>query len=215
MRFSVDILQSDNEITSLILERIRDYLQKSFDKSKPNIAKELGKILKNALTSQPEYQSLSSGKLRKELGVTSIAIVKSIIDKWIDSTTIDSQKLKIMNNQIFGNFSINMIKSDYADVLSMADATIIDSNTGSKVPWLSWLLLGGGDMLVKNYAVQTVNPTARSRTGETIMIKSDKRNWRMPPEFAGVAGNNWVYRAMDTLDDKIEGMMQRELEKHI
>ena len=96
MRFSVDILQSDNEITSLILERIRDYLQKSFDKSKPNIAKELGKILKNALTSQPEYQSLSSGKLRKELGVPSIAIVKSIIDKWIDSTTIDSQKLKII-----------------------------------------------------------------------------------------------------------------------
>jgi len=37
----------------------------------------------------------------------------------------------------------------------------------------------------------------------------------MPPEFAGVAKNNWVYRAISTLDDKIEVMMQQELEKHI
>lgn len=215
MKFSVDIIQSDNEITNTILEKIRDHLQKAVNKSQPNIQQQLSKILKDALTAQPEYQSLSSGKLRTELGVPNISMVNSIIDQWINSTTIDSKKLRITNNQIFGGFSISMIKSDYADVLSMADATIIDRNTGSNVPWLYWLLLGGGDILVNNYFVKTVGPTPRSRTGQTLMIKSDQKNWRMPPEFAGVAGNNWVYRAMDTIQDKIEGMMQIELEKHI
>jgi len=215
MRFTVDILESDNQITRSILEIIRDHLQKSLDKSKIGITKNLKKMLKNALTNQPEYQSLISGKLRKELGIPNGSRVNSIIDKWIETISIDSTKLVIQNNQIFGKFSISMVKEDYADVLSMSESTIIDANTGSQVPWLSWLLLGGGGILVSNYFVKTVNPTPRSRTGQTIMIKSDKKNWRMPPEFAGVAKNNWVYRAISTLDDKIEVMMQQELEKHI
>ena len=42
-----------------------------------------------------------------------------------------------------------MIKSDYSDVLGAAGASIKDSETGSLVPWLEWLLLRGGDILVQ------------------------------------------------------------------
>ena len=71
--------------------------------------------------------------------------------------------------------------------------------------------LGGGDILVKDYEIK-IGPSKRSRTGNAVMVKS-KKDWRMPSKFVGVAGNNWVYRAISRLDSTIEQMMQSELEK--
>ena len=119
----------------------------------------------------------------------------------------------VSGSQIKGGLSIGMIKEDYADVLGMDEATIIDRQTGSVVPWLYWLLLGGGDILVKDYAIK-IGPSKKSRTGNAVMVKSLK-NWRMPSKFVGVADNNWVYRAISQLDSKIETMLQSELEKSL
>ena len=106
-----------------------------------------------------------------------------------------------------------MIQQDYSDVLSSTYASITDKNTGSVVPWLYWLLLGGGGILVENYEIK-IGPNPRSRSGNAIMVSSSK-NWRMPADYVGLADNNWVYRAIGSLDSEIENMIQKKLEQSI
>jgi hypothetical protein len=105
-----------------------------------------------------------------------------------------------------------MIKENYEDVLSSADAFVIDDAKSLKLPWLEWLLLYGGKIIVRSYEVK-VGPNPHSRTGLAIM-KPSKKNWRVPAEFSGTRENNWVTRALDRLDDSIPNLIQTEIEKN-
>lgn len=213
MRFSIEILEDDQTIQNNILDIIKDRLIKAFDRAKINIINRIKKTVRTSIESEPEYQSLISGKLKYELGIPDVSIVAGIVDIWINNIKIENDPIKIAGGQMIGGFTINMIKSDYSDVLSSSGAQITDSNTGSLIPWLDWLLLKGGSILVANYEVK-LGPTPRSRTGNAIMVSS-KKDWRMPPEFAGTAEDNWVYRAIRKLDTAIENIIRQEIERAI
>jgi hypothetical protein len=48
-----------------------------------------------------------------------------------------------------------------------------------------------------------------------IMVSSTE-NYRMPAKYAGTENNNWVYRAMNKLDDTtMQNIIQNALEKNI
>lgn len=213
MNISLDILESDQDIQNSILTAIKTHLDKSFSKARLAVADKVKKAVKSAIESEPEYQSLISGKLKYELGIPDSTLITNIVSIWVNNIVVENQPIKISGDEIVGGFTINMIKSDYSDVLSSAGAQITDSNTGSKIPWLDWLLLRGGEILVSNYEVKFgANP--RSRSGNAIMISS-KKDWRMPPEFAGTAEDNWVYRAISKLDSNIPNIIRQELERLI
>lgn len=215
MKLDLKIIESEQYISEQILKAIAQHLQQGITKARPKIIDGLQTMLKEAITSQPEYGALLHGDLRKELGIPQAGNrVNSIVDTWIENFSVSTIPVSVKGKQISGGLSINMIKSDYSDVLSLPEATVIDTESGSIIPWLSWLLLAGGDILVRNYDVKFVSPTPRSRTNTALMVSS-KKNWRMPAQFAGTARNNWVYRAISTLDKKIPSMIQRELEKSL
>lgn len=211
MKLSFNLLETNSEIEKKILNAILDIINSKLNLAKNNIINGLQELVRTAITSEPEYQSLVAGQLKYELGIDNTAKIEQIIDIWISNIDINFTSASITGSQITGQIMISMIKSDYSDVLSSEAASITDINTGSVVPWLYWLLLGGGDILVKNYEV-LIGPNPRSRTGNAIMISS-KNNWRMPPQYAGTAEDNWVYRAISKLDSQIENLMQIELEK--
>ena len=72
-------------------------------------------------------------------------------------------------------------------------------------------VIRGCKILIKNYTVK-FGPNNRSRTGFAIMVGSDE-NWRVPPEFAGTKTNNWITRALENVEDKVVGLMIKELER--
>jgi hypothetical protein len=214
MNISLKLLDSNSNIQTKILDALAKQLKSGFIKAAQRIKKQLQSMVREAIQSQPEYNSLLSGQLKDELGIPNpTTSVNAIVDVWAENVQIITTPVSVAGSKIKGGISIGMIKQDYADVLGMDEATITDSKTGSVVPWLYWLLLGGGGILVKNYAIK-IGPSERSRTGNAIMIKSLK-NWRMPAQFVGVADNNWVYRAISELDSQIEMMLQSELEKSL
>ena len=215
MRFNVKIVESEKYIAQQIMQAIASHLQQGVDKAKPRIITGLQDLLRKAIMDQPEYNALLNGDLRRELGIPQAhSAVASIVDAWVNNFSVSSTPIVAQNNYIKGGFSISMVRSDYEDVLGLPESTIIDQNTGSVVPWLSWLLLAGGDILVRNYEVKFVQPTPRSRTQTAVMVSS-KKNWRMPAEYAGTTKNNWVYRAISTLENKIPSMIKTELEKSL
>jgi len=214
MNITLQLLDSDSSVQKKILQSLTVELRNVFKKAAERIKKQLQVMVKEAIESQGEYQSLLRGQLKDELGIPNPASrVDSIVNAWINNVEVNTKPVSISGSSLTGGIFIGMVKQDYSDVLGMSEATIVDQKTGSVIPWLYWLLLGGGGILVKDYAIK-IGPSRRSRTGNAVMVKSLK-NWRMPAKYVGVADNNWVYRAISELDSKIENMMQAELEKSL
>lgn len=214
MNLSLRILESDAEISDMILNSIRTYLQPRFVRAVNNISSKLPAIVGNAIRSQPEYTSLVNGVLKFELGVPDAdSRISNILDIWSRSLSVDYGQIRSSGRGLSASFSVNMIPEDYSDILSSDYAIVIDSVSGITIPWLEWLLLEGGKILVKNYTVK-FGPNSRSRTGFAIMVSSNE-NWRVPPEFAGTKNNNWITRALEPIENTVIDLMIQELESVI
>jgi len=214
MNFSLKLINTDSDIRKQILSALKSQAQAVLNKSKNDMNTQISALVKQFIKAEPEYQQLLGGELRYQLGIPNSAIVDQIVDIWSNNIKIVNNRISTTSNGLKGGFSINMIKSDYSDVLSANAATITDSNTGSTVPWLEWLLLRGGDILVKDYEIQ-IGPNPRSRTGMAIMVSS-KSDYRLPAKFAGTETNNWVYRAISKIDDAtMQNIVKRALEKNL
>jgi hypothetical protein len=205
-------MESDAQIRTKILQSITDYIKPKFIIATQNLSNVLPGIVANAIRSQPEYQSLLNGALKFELGVPDAANrVSSIIDIWSSNIRVNYGNIKQTGIGLSATFSVDMIKEDYSDILSSEAAIVTDQLSGIVIPWLQWLLLDGGKILVKNYSVK-FGPNNRSRTQYAIMVESDQ-NWRVPPEFAGTQKNNWITRSLENVNDEIINLMIQELER--
>lgn len=214
MQLSLELIESDSFIRQQILLAMQDHISSAMSKARTSILSSIRNLIRAAILNQPEYASLVSGRLKYELGISDPEKrINSIIDTWLDNIKIETKPTKITNSGISGGFRIDAINSNFEDVLSGDNAIIVDSLSGKVVPWLQWLLLDGGKILVRDYEVR-IGPNNRSRTGMAIMIESDK-NWRMPPEFAGTVSNNWITRALENIDDELTNHIQKEIEKYI
>lgn len=94
-----------------------------------------------------------------------------------------------------------MIQSDYTDVLN-SSAAVFKTEKGTDLNWLEWLLLFGSKTIIKDYEVEFgYNP--RSRTGQAIMRGVKRGKWSVPYEFSGTQNNNWITRAIDSVESDI------------
>jgi hypothetical protein len=205
----VFIVENTNEIEGKILRALKPelnkYLQNIFNRVKPKIINTIIDAIKNS----PEYNSLLSGDLKYEFGLPdSDSRLSSIINFWKKINT-DYKSVSINNNKISGGFSINMISGDYSDVIN-SSAAVLTTEKGVDLNWLEWLLLFGNQTIIKDYVVEFgVNP--RSRTGRAIMRGVQKGKWSVPPEFAGTQNNNWITRAIDSVDSEINNILKEAM----
>lgn len=215
MNISFNLLDSSTDIRTRILNSLAEYLSPILENTKNSLQNSLPQYIENALTSQPEYISLLSGQLRSELGVPDArSRLDTIFSEWKNNAFVVYDKIKVKGSSLVGGFGINMIRSDFSDILSLPASEVVDDISGSVVPWLKWLLLDGGKILIKNYKVQLGN-NPRSRTGGAIMIESVNENWRVPPQFAGTINDNWITRAIESYNRVILDHIQNSLEQNI
>lgn len=197
------IIESDSEIRQRMLSALLEEVNITINKSIPQIKTKIETLIRETIINEPEYGSLVSGQLRAELGIPDAAAkIQDLLDTWINNIEVEIKPFRITNMGLSGNFSINCIKSDFSDVLGLPAAQVEDAVRGYSLPWLSWLLLEGGKILVKDHIV-VIGNSSFSRTGEAIMRTSVQGSWRVPPEFAGTQTNNWITRAIDKIDDSI------------
>lgn len=215
MKISLKILESNREIYNRILNAMKPHFQSVFDKTQKNLEQIIPSKFKEALMNEPEYTSLLNGILKYELGVPdALSRIEAIYDAWVSAMIVEKTPISIKNNQLSGGFTIRLIKSDFSDVIGLPVATVVDSVSNSNIPWLRWLLLEGGKILVRDYKVQ-YGPNSRSRTGNAIMVTSSSESWRVPSEFAGTMQNNWVTRSILKLDNIMYRTIEEQLEKNL
>jgi hypothetical protein len=214
MRFSVSLLESDQQIRSAILDSLSKKISAGLQKSVNPLTQSIKSIMIKALQSQPEYQSLISGQLRKEFGIANVNNVNVVIDNLVNTLVVQVSPLKIINTGLSGGITIQMIPSDtFGGALSDPSANVTDDDKGYSLPWLQWLLLRGTDIIVRNYEVK-FGPNPNSRSGDAIMISSGK-NWRVPPEFVGTQRNNWTTRAIESVEDELLNTIRSIVERNI
>lgn len=215
MKYGLRLVENDSQIRKMILESLRDEVSNTINRALPKIQNNIRSIVKQAIENSPEYSSLLKGNLRLELGIPDAeSRVNTIINTWISNISIENKPIKVTNNGLSGGFSLAMIASDFADVLALSASSITDESNGYTIPWLEWLLLAGGKVIIKDYIV-VFGSNKASRTGYAIMKQSPGNSWRVPPEFAGTVSNNWITRAIDSLDDSITTTIQTEIESYI
>lgn len=210
MRISLDLIESNSEIKSLILNAIISELKPLINRSIPKIATDLKVLVKEALRQEPEYQSLVGGKLKAEFGIPDSSSVDLVVEALGETLEVVQNPLVSSANGIKGGFTITMMRSsDMSGIIYTDIASVIDSK-GYSLPWLEWLLLKNNQILVKNYEVNYTS-NSRSRSGMALMIGSNK-NWRVPPEYAGSVTNNWTTRAIDRIEPKVYNTIKKHLE---
>ena len=196
-----------NEMLKHIVPEIEKYFSRAFD----TLKEDLSSLVVDAIRMSDEYNSLLGGQLKAEFGLPdSAARVENII-KYLENTNFQYSSILVSNGKLKGKFSLNLIQSDFSDILSLPDA-VFTTEKGSQLEWLRWLLLEGDTTIIKEYEV-VLGPAPNSRTGMAIMRGTTKGKWSVPPQFSGTINNNWLTRVIDSVNNDIENLINLSLKR--
>lgn len=177
-----------------------------FDSRIRQVESIISDILIEAIMSEPEYTALLGGTLFHEFGIPDPSVrLSEILDTIRNSKNINAKSPTVFGNAIKGGFKFRMVKQDFADLLSIGAASF-NTEKGSTLNWLRWLLLEGDSVIITDYSYSVDGP-GKSRTGLGVMVSGG--SWRVPPEFAGNIKNNWITRAIDKAMPDIEAAVQK------
>lgn len=209
INISLDLVNSDSEINQKILKALKPQVNSYFKNIISSIKQPILDTITQAIKTSPEYVSLSNGDLKYEFGLPdSDARLGTILSFW-QKLYIDSSPIKISGDQLAGSFSLKMIPSDFSDVLGSSAAVLVTEKKQS-LNWLEWLLLFGNQTIIRDYVVE-FGSNPRSRTGQAVMrgVKSGK--WSVPAEFSGTLNDNWITRAIDSVESNINSILKESL----
>jgi hypothetical protein len=164
------------------------------DKSASLIIDELRDILKASLFQSPEFTSLMSGTLRKDFGLSDekVAELAPII---MNLATVQYD-VEIETNRLIINFYIEALdESEPLTLSALNRASYISPKSGELIDWLRWLIYEGTTKISQTHRVKTLEGKGRSHMGVMIIDKGNN-GFSVDPQFAGVAGANFVSRSI-------------------
>lgn len=208
MRLSLRLIDNNKDISNAILQALLTDVTRYFENGIYIIKNELPQIIKQSIINTPEYDSLLNGELRYEFGIPDPGIkLAGLLDIWSENIKYSYMKPTITGDKIKAIFSASTVRVDYADVLYSDYGLVTDAARGYTLPWLEWLLLEGNKTIIDKYEV-IIGPNQYSRTGNALMKPSNK-SWRVPSTYAGTASDNWITRAIDSVTDDIENLLNK------
>lgn len=209
MQYKLSLIESDAQIIKKILEALVPLVQTKLDVAIQKINVDLKNLIKNAIASQQEYNSLTSanGQLRLEFGISDTSLVDNAISALVETAIVKNKKIRTSGRGLTGGFTIELMPDNA--ILSIAKTFSVITEKGTALPWLQWLLFNGISPIIKEYEVE-FGPNPRSRTGGAVMVPSSSV-WRVPPDYAGVAGNNWITKTIDDLEKPIINIFNKHI----
>lgn len=208
LSFSMKIVESNSTIAQEIARALLPDVNRYFDRVYDKVKNTIPKLVIDSIKNQPEYSSLISGKLKGEFGLPDASSrIDSILSTIENSVVLQKKSATISGGQIKTGLKLQMIQSNFADLISLSDATFV-TEKGSSLNWLRWLLIEGDNIIIADHEF-LAGPYSSSRTGMGIMNEFKGAFWRVPPEYAGNINNNWITRAIA----QVSGNIEQELTK--
>jgi len=214
VRIGVSLKESEAQITAMINRQLAKKLNSTIKQAAPLIESQIKHLVRGAITGSPEYRELLGGSLQAEMGVPNTqSRLQQILSIFLDSIGVEAGAVSISGSRIRGSVTVFGIPTDFSDVLSSSAATYTTAK-GQTIPWLEWLLLAGDKIIISDYEFSSdISPGAKSRTGLGIMKKDTRKRWRVPPQFAGFAEDNFVTRSLESVKPQIEKIIKTNVER--
>lgn len=204
MKFKTRILETEKEIGQRIGNALIPEVRVYIARVQKRIKEQLPIVIQKVIVASPEYSSIIGGSLKYEFGIPNPSQkLAGLLSVWTNNIRVTfSPPVVISGGTIKSSLTVEMIKSDFSDVLETDYAFVNDQRRGYSLPWLRWLLLDGSYPLVKNHQVM-LGSNPRSRTGMAVMVEEPSQSWSVPKRFAGTINDNWITRSLELSKDLI------------
>lgn len=210
MDFKLKILDNDKSIIDKIniafLNEIKSRLPKVYRKCQAYFQSRVV----DGIRSEPTYQSLLSGELNHQFGLTNASSkLQSILKAIEDSIVVSYKQPQLRSSGIIGGFTINMVPSDFSDLLSLSEA-VQKTEKNVSLEWLNWLLLQGDKTIISGYEF-SIKGDQKSRSGLGVMSGSVSGSWSVPTKYAGNIDNNWIIKGINLVEQDLENFFFQSL----
>jgi hypothetical protein len=200
------LLDNQKEISRKILEALLPLVKDYFENITKNLSNDIADIIISYIKNEPEYESLINGTLKYEFGIPDAKPRLDFILNHIKTSGITKvQNPIIRGNKIVASYVIQLVKSDFENLLSIGSASFT-TEKGQELEWLRWLLIEGDTIIITGYEFE-FGPNIGSRTGMGIMKMGN--SWRVPPEFAGNISSNWITRGINSAVSEIDQYLNK------
>ncbi len=200
------ITTSNARFRALINKALAKEGEKVLKTSASKIRKRVKEVVRLAVASCPEIESLSSGILKLDFGLTedpSLAIVNSVAN----STRVTVSKITSRGGSFRGGVKIYVQPSTFSNLLSLPISKQI-IETGESIPWLKWLLTSGDSVIIGDFGVEY--ELGAGRTGGARMSEQEKP-FKVNPMYSGDIQENFITRAIDPVIRDISKIVREEL----
>jgi hypothetical protein len=195
-------------IAALQAKVANDGYPKKIDKVAAELHDKLTGIIRAAVLSSNEFQSLTNGKLRADFGLDDniVSILPGIL---VDLFEVYYEDAEVSNpKDIFSIRFVVRARSEDDPYMQSAyqRAHYTSKKSGEIIQWLRWLLFAGGDVINETYKVKLVD--GKGRSGMAIMITGDNFSFKVDGEFSGTERSNMVSRAIDSVKDEMVSVIR-------
>lgn len=197
-----------------VAKAVAQHLAKKLPQVEIWVTAKIRERFKALIMANETIQSLINGKLKGEFGLTNAENrVLEIIDAWISSIFVSRKQVRATaQGRISGGFRLQMVKSDWSDVVKKDAAIFItpvsERRGGAKLEWLRWLLIEGSKVIITDFHFIAKNA---GRTGRGIM--GFKGRWHVPYEYAGNPTRNFATETIDKLYGELETIFMEAIER--
>lgn len=142
------------------------------------------------LDEQPEIQALKNGSLSGPFGFTTspLNVADAIISSIASSTSVS---LSPYNRSLKGGgLTIAIQPNDFSNLLSLPEGHTVYED--GDLHWLDWMINRGDEIIIVGYEYNPTTGLGRTKLGNM----KEGRFFRVPPQYAGTAQNNFVTRAL-------------------
>ncbi len=210
MTISVSLLESNSQIQAKIYKELARQLNGLVRKNKNNVLRKLKDYIKVWVAQSPEMASLLSqgldGSLNALFGLipgSPVSAVDAIASSVADATSINIKNVSQRN--LAGTIEFNFQSADFANLLALPEGHQL-SEEGIDLHWLDWLLTKGDSIIIQGYYY---DPKGEGRSGGGTMKLGG--TFRVPPEFSGTTGNNFVTRLFEGKQKALQNVLSNLL----
>ena len=186
------------KISGEINKALVKHINMAIAKNRGKVSKRFKNEVKGWLRQSPEINSL--------LAQGSPGAGNSAVDAIINSV-VDSMQIKIskISPRYRGEILFNFQENSLGNILGLSEGHQI-TLFGEDLHWLNWLLTSGDAIVIKGFSYE---PSKDGRSGGGTMKVGG--SFRVPPEYAGVLGNNFITRAFEGKDKEIFNILTQLL----
>ena len=205
IKFGLKLITPTRTIERNIIKSAINHLNSRLNRLPSRITDHARALIKSALNASPATASLISGRLREEMGIIDASSeLQNIFNAIAQTVNVTSSSARMRGSNIGMKIRLTAVPFDLNSIIG--DVGSYTTEKGATIPWFQWLISAGDRIIVRDYEVEGGHPQA-SRTGDMIMRKN-RKGWRVPPEFSGSPNNNFVTQAADSILPELGNYIQ-------